>query len=102
MDVEPWSQGKVSARKNDQGDWQHLTLVGKGKAPGRSIEHGDVVAIVAVTGQMEAALLTHDVVATEQAAEGLPGVRVAASGAPAEKPCGRSKPRNKAPDRQGR
>ncbi len=86
VDVEPWSQGKVSARKKDQGDWQRLTLVGKGKAPGTSLEHGDVVAIVAVTGKTEAALLTHSVVATEQAVEGLPGVRVAASGAPAEEP----------------
>jgi len=82
----------VRARWNDMGDWQAITFHAAGKAPGKPLEHGDVVALQAVTGKTEAELLLNGIVPAPQNKSDLPstvkdlnGVKVDCSGEP-EKP----------------
>lgn len=69
---------KVSARWNDMGEWQKLTLKSSSKAPGAPLCHGDVVALEATTGKTAAELLLNSLVPTAASSGG--GVKVAASG----------------------
>jgi len=77
---------RVQARWNDQGEWQGITLHAEGRAPGARLQHGDVVALQAVTGKTEAELLLHGIVPASGEAEllpdGLSAVAVEATGAP--------------------
>ncbi|CAJ1338284.1 unnamed protein product [Effrenium voratum] len=58
LDVE----GKVvRARWNDMGEWQSITL-NAAKEPGQPLEHGDKIALQAVTGKTEAELLVNGIV----------------------------------------
>lgn len=86
LDVE----GKaVQARWRDMGEWQSLTI-NAAKEPGKQLEHGDKIALQAVTAKTEAELLLHGVVPTPQSAVGLPdgmtGLQVEATGDP-QQPC---------------
>lgn len=59
----------VRARWRDQGEWQAITIHAAGKAAGLPLEHGDVVALQAITGKTEAELLLHGLVPTDMSAE---------------------------------
>eukprot|EP00931_Biecheleriopsis_adriatica_P116546 TRINITY_DN92180_c0_g1_i1.p1 TRINITY_DN92180_c0_g1~~TRINITY_DN92180_c0_g1_i1.p1 ORF type:complete len:1238 (+),score=243.82 TRINITY_DN92180_c0_g1_i1:25-3738(+) len=77
---------KVRARWNDMGEWQSITLNAASRKPGAPLEHGDSLALQAVTGKTEAELLLNGIVALEREATELPashtGFAVDASGDP--------------------
>jgi len=80
-------EGKeVRARWSDRGEWQSITIHAEGRAPGQPLRHNDKVALQAVTGKTEAALLLHGIAPLAKEVGNLPsglsGVEVQAAGEP--------------------
>jgi len=86
LDVKPGVGGtEIYARWCDQGGWQQITIHAKDKPAGKPLEHGDIIALQAVTGKNEAELLQHSIVPVpDLPASHLQGVDVQAVGPPTE------------------
>lgn len=76
----------VRARWDDTGDFQAITINAANKLPGQPLQHGDLVALQAVTAKTEAELVFHGIVPSATRPGSLPpdftGVAVDASGDP--------------------